>query len=250
MRIVGWNCCMKLHKKLPVLATLEPDVAVVPECANIDILRSKAPLFVPPSVVWVGDNQHKGLGVFGFGDFRVTLDSRYDPTIRWIAPIRVEGPVQFHLLAVWALHTEEPGEKRKDIVGPLLRALDQFGDFLTAAPLVVIGDFNNHVQWDRPGKLNNHTNAVDRLAQLGLFSAYHHSRSMPQGQESEPTIYWQTRTKDGETFHIDHCFLPTDWQTRLRRYEVGTFEDWTGKGHSDHVPIFAEVDFADSVTRI
>lgn len=244
MRIVGWNCCMALDGKMPLLAALEPSVAVVPECANIETLRNKAPLFVPPSAVWVGDNPNKGLGVFGFGDYRVTLDACYDSSIRWIAPIRVDGPVRFHLLAVWALHSAEPGERRKDIVGPLLRALGRFGEFLTAAPLVVIGDFNNNMQWDRPGKLNNHANAAERLGQLGLFSAYHHYRSVKQGQESEPTHFWQTRKKDGRTFHIDHCFLPTDWQARLRSYDVGTFEEWTGKGHSDHVPIVADVDFA------
>jgi hypothetical protein len=232
---------MRLHDKLPLLAALEPDVAVVPECANIDILRRKAPLFVPPSAVWVGDIPNKGLGVFGFGDFRVTLDSCYDPSLTWVAPIRVDGPIEFHMLAVCALHSKEPGETRKDVVGPLLRALDRFGEFLTAAPLVVIGDFNNHVQWDKQGKMNNHANVVERLAQLGLFSAYHYSRSIPQGQEIEPTIYWQTRTKDGQTFHIDHCFLPTAWQSGLRRFEVGSYEDWTGKGHSDHVPIVADI---------
>lgn len=233
---------MALHDKLSALAELMPDVAVVPECANQATLRSKAPLFVPPSVVWVGDNPNKGLGVFAFGDYRVSLDPCYDASIRWIAPVRVEGPVSFHLLAVWAIHSREPGETRKDVVGPVLTALDRYSEFLTAAPLIVIGDFNNHVQWDEPGKANNHANAVARFQQLGLFSAYHHSRAVAQGAESEPTHYWRDRTKDGPTFHIDHCFLPMAWQANLSRFDVGKFDDWTGKGYSDHVPLIAELD--------
>ena len=91
MKLVGWNCCMALHDKLPLLADLSPDVAVVPECANIATLRRKAPGSMPPSVAWIGDNPNNGLGVFGFGDFHVSLDPCYDATIHWIAPIRIEA---------------------------------------------------------------------------------------------------------------------------------------------------------------
>ena len=44
MRLVSWNCRSGFHRKLDSLATLAPDVAIVSECANLEILASKARL--------------------------------------------------------------------------------------------------------------------------------------------------------------------------------------------------------------
>ena len=57
---------MALHDKYKHLLALKPDVAIIPECANVDLIRKKAPDFVHSSSIWVGDNCHKGLGVFAF----------------------------------------------------------------------------------------------------------------------------------------------------------------------------------------
>ena len=63
MRLVVWNCNMALHNKYEHLLGLAPDIAVIPECANIDVMREKAPGFLPTSSIWIGDKRHKGLGV-------------------------------------------------------------------------------------------------------------------------------------------------------------------------------------------
>ena len=47
MRLVTWNCNMVFDRKYQALERLRPDIAVIPECANPDILRRKAPLFKP-----------------------------------------------------------------------------------------------------------------------------------------------------------------------------------------------------------
>lgn len=47
VKIVAWNCCRGLHEKFHNLIKLEPNLAVVSECAEIDKFRSKAPLFSP-----------------------------------------------------------------------------------------------------------------------------------------------------------------------------------------------------------
>jgi hypothetical protein len=70
VRIVTWNCNMALHDKHEHLLALAPDIAILPECASIEIMREKAPDFLPSSSIWIGDNQHKGLGVFTFGAYR------------------------------------------------------------------------------------------------------------------------------------------------------------------------------------
>ena len=103
------------------------------------------------------------------------------------------------------------------------------------------GDLNNNVFWDKPGWAMNHKIAVTSLARRGLVSAYHTVRQEKQGAESQPTLYWRDRKKDGPTYHIDYIFLPKAWAGRIRAMTVGSFEDWCGNGLSDHVPLTLDV---------
>jgi exodeoxyribonuclease-3 len=72
--------------------------------------------------------------------------------------------------------------------------------------------------------------------------AYHHARGEAQGAETEPTLYWRDRLKDGPTYHIDYIFLPRAWVADIREMRVGGFEEWCGAGLSDHVPVVVDVD--------
>ena len=54
MRLVTWNCNMAFDRKYQALERLRPDIAVIRECANPDILRRKAPMFKPSDMQWVG----------------------------------------------------------------------------------------------------------------------------------------------------------------------------------------------------
>ena len=55
---------MGLHRKFEALDSLHPDIAMIPECANLERLRSKTPAALPTEAVWTGVNPAKGLGVF------------------------------------------------------------------------------------------------------------------------------------------------------------------------------------------
>jgi hypothetical protein len=241
VRLVAWNCNMALDRKFAALRALRPDVAVISECAEPERLAAKLPLMrLGVDLVWVGRNPHKGLAVLGFKGARVRLLSGHDPGLEFIAPVRVEGPATFTLLAVWAQNVSG-GHTRKDQPGPLIPALARYRDLLTAGPAAVAGDFNNNVFWDRPGWAINHANAVAALESLGLVSAYHAVRGEAQGAERTPTHYWRDRKKDGPTYHIDYIFIPRDWQGRLREMRVGRFAAWCGSGLSDHVPLVVDV---------
>lgn len=233
LRIVAWNCNWKLHAKFPALAGLKPDIAIVRECAGEQTLRSAAPLFYPEAGVWAGD-ENRGIGVFGYGGYEVELDPCYDRSLMHIAPVRVSGPSEFHLLAVHAIHSREPGEKSLGIVGPLLRALDVYADFCAAKPLVVAGDLNNHVRWDKAGKLNNHANLVARLDECGSVSAYHEFGGVAQGSENEPTFYHRKSLE--KPYHIDYCFVPKSWA--ITDCAVGTAGEWLHL--SDHMPLVVD----------
>ena len=234
---------MALHRKLPALLALKPDVAVLSECASPERLVERlgaGALGCEP--VWIGANRDKGLAVLAFNGYRARLvDDLYRRSLRFIAPVRIEGPTSFNLLAVWAQNFSD-GIRRKRQPGPLRLALTRdYRAFLGEGPAIVAGDFNNNIFWDKPGYLINHAHAVALLENYGLVSAYHHARGEAQGAETEPTLYWRDRLKDGPTYHIDYIFLPRAWAADIREMSVGGFEPWCGAGLSDHVPLVVDV---------
>ena len=131
--------------------------------------------------------------------------------------------------------------KPKATAWPAAPCAHKVQGFLAERPSIVAGDFNNNVFWHRPGWRINHANAVATLQKVGLVSAYHETHGELQGSETEPTLYWRDRKKDGPTYHIDYVFLPSQWLGQVQELSVGTFEDWCGAGLSDHVPIVLDV---------
>jgi endonuclease/exonuclease/phosphatase family protein len=232
---------MGFQRKYEHLLALRPDIAIIPECANLERLSENAPTFKPSSSIWIGENPRKGLGVFTFGAFGGFLSHCYeDGPYPFIAPIEISGPISFNLLAVWACHHRENSYENR--LGPLSRAITAYRAFITSKPCVVGGDFNDNVLWDKPKRPNNHSTNVRELNSLGLTSAYHCFREIDQGKETEPTLYWRDRTLSGPRYHIDYCFIPHDWTQSIRDVTVGQFHDWVGRGLSDHVPLVVDVE--------
>lgn len=156
--------------------------------------------------------------------------------IHYVLPVEIDGPEYVRLLAVWAFNMSD-NIPRSDI-GPLRRALARYGEWLSATPSVVAGDFNNHFCFDRPGRGCNHANTLIEMERLGMFSAYHHVSGEPAGEESRPTLYW-TRNRE-KPYHIDYCFLSQAWKPRLKRVEVGSPDDWLK--FSDHMPMTVDIE--------
>lgn len=232
---------MALHRKFDALLRLQPDIAVISECAEPLRLTAFAAMNGHgASLVWIGRNPNKGLAVFAFNGYSARLAEPFYPTLRHVAPVHVTGPVACNLLAVWA-QNGSGGVSRKRQLGPLRRALAKYRPFLAERPSIVAGDFNNNVPWHRPGWRMNHINAVADLENAGLVSAYHKLRGEEQGSELEPTLYWRDRKKDGPAYHIDYIVVPSQWLDRVQSLTIGTFEDWCGSGLSDHVPIVIDI---------
>ncbi len=246
-RIVVWNANMALHRKLGALAALKPDVAIVPESADPATLES-SPL--ARSTAWVGSRPAKGLAVLGYNDTGVALRAEYDERLEWVAPIDVSGPLPFALLAVWAFHHRagqfHPLEPR---TAQPQQALDVYRHLFTEGPVVIAGDFNDNVRWDRGERATNWTFTVRRYKEIGLVSAYHEYFGEVQGDESTPTLYWQSRRADGPRYHIDYCFIPEGWLPALRSVSVGSHADWVAPGLSDHVPLVVDLDLEQLARR-
>ena len=244
LRVVVWNANMAVHRKLPELAArLSPDVAIVPECADPATLRAKGGAALPDfSMEWVGRSANKGLAVFGFGDYTVSLSETYDDRLEWVMPIDVDGPVEFALLSVWA-HNRRAKVQHPDHLGipQSASALTVYRDWLAGRPVLFAGDFNHSCVWDSPGGgRRNHASTVALAESMGLFSAYHRWSGDHQGFEATPTMYWKSRSVDGPKYHIDYVFVPEAWEAGLVDVHVGAHAEWVACGLSDHVPIVVD----------
>ncbi len=243
MRIVVWNCAMRLRgEKLSALEALQPDIAIVPACESPQKLWGKQPLLAPIPMEWIGDNEQKGLGVLAFNRYRIKRHADFDPGLRWLLPVEVRGPVEFRLLAVWAMNQRVPQSDDEELSGQPLEAVQRYRAFLAAGPAMAAGDFNNNVRWDQGRKAGNHAHTVAGLERLGMASAYHVGRGELHGKESLGTLYGRDRKPDGRKYHVDYCFLPLDWCSRLREIDVGSFDAWVGRKLSDHVPLVVDID--------
>ena len=127
VRLVTWNCCMALHRKFDAVLRLKPDIAIICECAEPARLAGFAGMNgFGSDAVWIGHNTHKGLAVFAFNGYTVRLAEPFYPTLRHVAPVRITGPLECNLLAVWA-QNGSGGVNRKHQLGPLRRALSKYG---------------------------------------------------------------------------------------------------------------------------
>jgi exodeoxyribonuclease-3 len=232
MRIVAWNCRMGFAKKRNLLYQLRPDVAVISECSRDSMLACKEDGF---DSCWWGENKNKGLGVLARKPWALEPVGRpgLQPRQRWIAPVRVQGPLKFLLLAVWAGRV---GDRREtNYVGQVHEAIVRHPNWFGGAHSAVIcGDFNSNTNFDHGRKRRTHSRLVQLLSERGLVSAYHTFFSEDQGKESRPTYYFWCREK--RPFHLDYIFLPIEWS--IKTCTVGTYKSW--RPASDHVPIVVE----------
>jgi hypothetical protein len=166
---------MAAHRKLDALASLHPDVAILPECANPSTLMAKYGAN-ELNMAWVGHNPNKGLGILAFGDYSVELLPEYDEPLEWIAPTSVTGPFSFMLLGAWCMNhrasQQHPWEPPRRQVEP---ALVVYRDLIRLGATVVAGDLNNNVTWGRPGRIDNFTATAAAAEPLGWSAPTTHT---------------------------------------------------------------------------
>jgi hypothetical protein len=223
MRLGTWNTADRTAAKAH-LAELNLDIAVLPEW-------SKVPMQPPESIdtfVEFGEVGKRGLAVAAWGEWSVSAAElpAIDGVV--IGGVDVDGPVPFHLLAVWSYLSGNPK------TNPVIEALDAWEAWASEKPLVVAGDFNTGGSWQeiRTGPMS-HFPIVERLADLRLQSAYHADRGTGQEVDEEPT-HWHS---GGGTFTIDHIFTPTDWP--IHSVTVGSEDPW--RQRSDHAPLVVDI---------
>ena len=205
---------------------LAPDVAVIQECGK--------PTAETDQLLWFGDNPRQGIAVQATGLYRLRAISQRPEVPPYVIPVEVSGPIPFTLMAVWSKrHPEYP------YVEGIVRAIELYRDLFATTSMVVAGDFNSNAIWDAEHpRERNHSALVVQLAELGLVSSYHHFHSEEHGAESRPTYFFHW--DQFRPFHIDYCFVPRAWASRLARVDIGAYANW--KGRSDHRPLLVQVD--------
>jgi hypothetical protein len=227
VRLVTWNCCRgSFTRKLPLLQSLDPDIAVVQECGK--------PNGEDLSCLWFGDNPRQGITLFANNGYRIHELPQVPEVPPYTIPLQVSGPRDFLLLAVWAKrHPTYP------YIEGVVQAVEKYRNLIINQPTVILGDLNSNAIWDNHHPpLYNHSALVQLLAELGLVSSYHTFFDEVHGAETFPTYYFWW--KQDRPFHIDYCFIPQTWAPQLRQVSVGGYDEW--KRWSDHRPLVVDID--------
>lgn len=233
-RIASWNCQGGIPGKARFLASLQPDLAVIPE-AGPRALRELSMEWAPAHAALAGPRPQ--LGVFTFGDTTMQArephaDDAHSPAI--VAD--VAGRLPFAVLAVCARESGS-GPRHRRYAASLLAAIERHAGDLPG-PLVVAGDFNTAAALDEGRGLRAHRDVVDALAGLGLTSAWHHLAGLAHGAEDRGTFHMY-RHATSRPLHLDYCFVPDEWLPRLRTAWIGSADPWLTR--SDHLPLVVDV---------
>lgn len=228
MKIVSWNCKMAYRKKAEFILKYRPDLVVIPECEYMGEDT--------PKKLWLGDNRKKGIGILSYSDFELEICKEYDPSFRYVIPIKVKGPWKFNLFAIWAMNDSD--DMRKRYIGQVYSAIMNYKALLDD-PTVIIGDFNWNAIWDaKPGYplYGTLTDAIKILESKKIRSVYHEFYNENFGKEKKPTLFMYH--KESKPYHVDYCFASSYF--KVSNVEIGSFNDWIGK--SDHMPIIITLD--------
>ena len=223
---------MAFRKKKSQILQYEPDILVIQECENPEM---KGDWSVFSDWLWIGDNEHKGLGVFSRNNLSLELADVEGPGGRYAIPVTTDGSVD--VLGVWAMNDEKHPERR--YIGQVYTALQDHREFLNHNT-VVVGDFNWNLMWDKSLKsplCGNFDDTVDILYSCGLHSSYHTLNDTNFGNESIPTFFMHKK-RDRE-YHIDYIFIPDRAVESVAEFSIGSYENWIDA--SDHMPIMIEM---------
>ena len=233
MRIITWNCNMAFRKKSEFITSKNPDILVIQECENPDKNLFENSLQKPYKSFWYGTNNNKGIGIFTFSNYEIELLNIHNPEFRFILPLSVKNNEnEYTILAVW---TQKP--KNHDCyTEQIWNAIHYYSELLQSENLIIIGDFNSNSIWDKPKRIYNHTNLINKLLENKIYSSYHIFYNEIQGKESKPTLFMHHKKE--KPYHIDYCFVSERLKDNLLNVEVGEYEFWTKL--SDHKPIIID----------
>jgi exonuclease III len=241
MKLLTWNCNGALRKKFSSLQDFQADINIIQECENPAKSKDTSYKEWACNALWVGDNPHKGLGIFASPTIKLEQLDWKPRGLKYFIPCRVND--EFNLLGTWCYG----GNLIKDYkyIGQLWKYLKLHKQKLsrcsvstqTMGNAIIAGDFNSNVFWDRPHRNWNHSDVVRELQALSMDSLYHSFYQEDQGKETQPTFIFQKNT--AKPYHIDYLFGSNELIQNIKSVSIGKPKHWLDK--SDHMPVFCEV---------
>lgn len=224
---------MAYRRKADAILLYKPDILIILECEHPDKLNFIDGVSKHSDILWYGENQNKGICIFAFGKYKLKLLASHNPDIKVILPIKITGGVSdFTLFAVWAFNPFDPSYR---YIGQVWKAIIYYEQLLNGGNVIIAGDFNSNVLWDKLKRRVSHTMVVEKLASLKIYSAYHSYYGFSQGSEEHPTFFMYRHVS--RAYHIDYCFASQDIISKLAYVEVGDHEAWSK--YSDHSPLIS-----------
>ena len=228
MKLITWNCNGAFRKKYHLLEQHDADLLIIQECE--DPARStQAYQDWAGNHLWIGGNKNRGLGIFARKGIKLSPLPWPAEDLELFLPCRIDD--RFNLLAVW---TKQANSPTFQYIGQFWKYLRQNKAEIAFEDILICGDFNSNVIWDKWDRWWNHSNVIEELEELGIQSVYHKITEERQGQESKPTFYLHRNLE--KPYHIDYVFSSEVLLNQEKgALELGSPEEWLGA--SDHLPM-------------
>lgn len=230
MKIVSWNCNGALRSKFEKLRSLGADVYVIQECENPAVSSDADYRKWGNSSLWLECSKHKGIGIFS-NRHKLKPLAWESNKLESFLPFTIDDEIT--ALAVWTRYANSP---TFGYIGQLWKYLQLHKDKIVGEKVIICGDLNSNVRWDKWDRWWNHSDVVSELSAAGIESAYHQHYGEPQGKEIRPTLFLQRNRQ--KPYHIDYIFTSKKYLTSAI-LTVGEPDEWLE--HSDHMPIALDI---------
>lgn len=238
MRIISWNCNGAFRKKFHLLDKFNADIIIIQECENpeksIKTYKDWAGNFL-----WMGENKNKGIGLFVKNNNFIELlnwsdkNTNYkNETLESFLPCKINN--EFILLAVW---TKKANSEVFGYIGQFWKYLQLHKTKFINQKVIISGDFNSNVIWDKWDRWWNHSDVVNELEELNIKSLYHYLNNEEQGKENTPTFYLQRKLE--KPYHIDYTFLSSTLIDKETSFIIEDKDIWLT--YSDHMPLIINI---------
>ncbi len=180
MKIITWNCNGAFRKKYHLLEDFGADILVIQECEDPAQSAGSYREWAR-NYLWVGNNKHKGLGVFSnLSNPLQKLDWDAEK-LELFLPCKIND--ELNLLGVWTKQANSPNFA---YIGQLWKYLQLHKNKVAGQKTILCGDLNSNKCWDEWDRWWNHSNVVRELEEIGLYSAYHLLQNEAQSRKTLP----------------------------------------------------------------
>lgn len=236
MRIITWNCNKGFKQKIKAISKYSPDIVILQECENINDIELVDDIQPSYKYQFQGNNT-VGIGILCYKNFNIrpfmVTETYVEDNVG--IPFIIDGPKTFQILSVWTGGNED---KNKDYLNALNSFLKKNKDWVFQNDTFIMGDFNSNLIYNKKEQ-QIHREMLNLMTELGLCSAYHHYFQDEQGKEKQPTFYFHKKKES--PFHMDFIFIPEKLKDKIKKIEVGIFDDW--HTYSDHMPVIMDIDY-------